>query len=60
MTAPPPQERRVITPPEDKFYGDRMSTVGDPFGHTWHLATHFEDVTPEEIERHMRALFSGS
>lgn len=46
----------IITPPEDKFYGDRMSTIRDPFGHTWHLATHIEDLTPDEIERRMRAL----
>src|SRR3954468_256622 len=31
--------------PEDKFYGDRMATIVDPFGHTWHMATHIEDVT---------------
>jgi PhnB protein len=34
-------------------YGDRMGTVTDPFGHTWHLATHVEDVPPEEIVRRM-------
>ena len=36
---------------EDQFYGDRAGTVVDPFGHRWTLATHLEDVTPEDIER---------
>lgn len=35
---------------QDKFYGDRLGTVVDPFGHVWHLATHKEDVSPEEME----------
>jgi PhnB protein len=42
--------------PEDKFYGDRMGSLADPFGHTWHIATHIEDVTVEEIERRMAAM----
>jgi PhnB protein len=46
--------------PEDKFYGDRMGTLLDPFGHTWHISTHIEDVTVEEIERRMAAMFSTS
>jgi PhnB protein len=41
---------------EDKFYGDRMGTLQDPFGHTWHVATHIEDVLPAEIERRMTAM----
>jgi PhnB protein len=44
--------------PEDKFYGDRMATLVDPFGHTWSIATHIEDVSPEEIERRLAAMFS--
>jgi PhnB protein len=47
----------LVRPIEDKFYGDRMGTLRDPFGHTWHLATHIEDVSPEEIERRTAALF---
>ena len=50
----------VKTPPEDKFYGDRLGTLTDPFGHTWHLASHIEDVTPQEIERRMNAMSSPS
>ena len=40
---------------ENKFYGDRMGTLADPFGHTWSLATHIEDVTPEEMQKRMEA-----
>ena len=49
----------VKTQPEDKFYGDRMGSVLDPFGHTWHIATHIEDVPPEEIERRIAAMPSN-
>jgi PhnB protein len=45
----------VKSQPEEKFYGDRMGTLLDPFGHTWHIATHIEDVAPEEIERRLAA-----
>ncbi len=40
-------------PPEDQFWGDRMGTLVDPFGHRWSLATHVEDVSPEEMGRRM-------
>jgi len=40
-----------LRPMEDKFYGDRMGSFEDPFGHHWHVATHVEDVPPEEMER---------
>jgi PhnB protein len=36
---------------EDQFYGDRSGTVDDPFGHTWMISTHKEDLTPEEVSR---------
>ncbi len=42
-------------PVEDKFYGDRGGSLTDPFGHIWHIATHTEDVTPEEMEKRMAA-----
>jgi PhnB protein len=38
-------------PPTDMFWGDRFSQLTDPFGHMWALATHVEDVGPEELER---------
>ena len=37
--------------PQDMFWGDRFARVTDPFGHSWQLATHVEDVSPEEMER---------
>jgi PhnB protein len=40
---------------EDKFYGDRIGTLVDPFGHVWHVATHKEEVSPEEMERRLAA-----
>jgi PhnB protein len=42
---------RVQRPVEDKFYGDRSGSVTDPFGHVWHLSTHKEDLSPEELKR---------
>jgi PhnB protein len=46
----------VKAQPEDKFYGDRSGSLCDPFGHTWHVATHIEDVPLEEIERRIAAM----
>ena len=42
-------------PPEDQFWGDRMGSLVDPFGHSWSLATHVEDVPEEEMQRRMEA-----
>lgn len=42
---------KVLQPVENQFWGDRMGTVADPFGHKWMLGTHVEDVTPEEMQR---------
>jgi PhnB protein len=44
---------------QDKFYGDRIGTVIDPFGHRWHLATHKEDVSVEEMQRRAKAAHGG-
>jgi len=46
---------------EDQFYGDRTGTIQDPFGHVWHIGTHVEDVTPDELRRRAaeRAKASG-
>ena len=38
---------------KDQFYGDRSGSLIDPFGHKWTIATHIEDVPPEEMERRM-------
>jgi PhnB protein len=42
---------KEIRPVKDQFYGDRSGTFTDPFGHTWTIATHKEDVSPREISR---------
>lgn len=47
-------------PLQDQFYGDRSGTLTDPFGHTWTVATHKEDVTPEEINKRMAAMAAGN
>jgi PhnB protein len=41
---------------EDQFYGDRLGTLTDPFGHVWSIATHKEDVSEQEMQRRMAAL----
>jgi PhnB protein len=41
----------VQRPVADMFYGDRAGSITDPFGHSWHLATHIEDVPPDELRR---------
>jgi PhnB protein len=48
---------KPVRPVQDQFYGDRSGTLRDPFGHVWHLATHKEDVSPEEIDRRAQAMF---
>jgi len=42
---------KVVRQVENQFYGDRMGTIEDPFGHRWHVATHVEDVPPEEMAK---------
>jgi PhnB protein len=37
--------------PDDQFWGDRFGSVTDPFGHSWQISTHVEDVPPEEMEK---------
>ncbi len=50
---------KQLRPVEDKFDGDRTGMVIDPFGHQWALATHLEDVSPEEMKRRMAAMAKG-
>src|SRR5512140_132288 len=45
----------VQRPIANQFYGDRTGGITDPFGHVWYLATHVEDVPPDEMERRMKA-----
>ncbi|HEX8770679.1 MAG TPA: VOC family protein [Acidimicrobiales bacterium] len=48
-------ERQV----ENQFYGDRAGQFVDPFGHKWFVATHVEDVTPEEMEKRAAAAMNA-
>ena len=51
----------VTMPVEDQFWGDRYGVIADPFGHQWQIATHKEDLTPEEItERGKKAMAAMS
>jgi PhnB protein len=43
----------VLRPVENKFYGDRGGEFEDPYGHHWSIATHVEDVSPEEMQQRM-------
>jgi PhnB protein len=46
-------------PVKDQFYGDRSGTLVDPYGHSWTISTHKEDLKPEEIEKRMKAQAPG-
>ena len=50
----------VQRPAQDQFYGDRDGYIIDPFGHGWTIASHVEDVSPEDLERRMAELFGGA
>ena len=43
----------ALRPVENKFYGDRGGEFEDPYGHRWSVATHIEDVSPEEMQQRM-------
>ncbi|RJP72573.1 MAG: VOC family protein [Candidatus Abyssobacteria bacterium SURF_17] len=49
---------QVKMPLADMFWGDRYGALVDPFGHKWSLATHIEDVSPEEIRKRAEAFFA--
>jgi PhnB protein len=49
---------RELSPLQDMFWGDRFGKLADPFGHEWGIATHVEDVAPEEMAKRMAAAFS--
>ena len=48
---------KTVRPVQDQFYGDRTGTLADPFGHVWFIATHKEELTPEEITKRAAALY---
>ena len=45
---------------QDKFYSDRMGSLVDPYGHKWHIATHKEDVSSEEMQRRAASQSAGA
>lgn len=49
---------RELMPVADMFWGDRFGKISDPFGHQWQLATHKEDLQPDEIGKRAEAAFS--
>jgi len=49
---------KLVRPVKDQFYGDRSGTLIDPFGHMWSVATHVEDVSPEELQKRGAAAMS--
>ena len=49
-----------LRPVENQFYGDRSGQFEDPFGHRWNVATHVEDVSPEEMHKRAAEMMGGS
>ena len=51
---------KVVQEPADAFYGDRVAMFDDPFGHRWNVATHIEDVSPDQMAQRAAELFTSS
>ena len=49
----------VKMPPADMFWGDRYGVITDPFGHSWSIATHQRDMTPEQMMKEMAQMMGG-
>ena len=45
---------KILKPVQDQFYGDRSGFLQDPFGHFWGIATHIEEVSPQEMKERMK------
>jgi PhnB protein len=50
---------KEIQPVQDQFYGDRSGQFEDPFGHRWSVASHVEDVSPEEMGKRVAEQYGG-
>jgi PhnB protein len=50
---------KLVRPIENHFYGDRSGTIKDPFGYTWYVSTHIEDVPPDEVARRAEAAMAA-
>ena len=51
---------KLVRPVADQFYGDRTGGVDDPFGFHWYIATHVEDVPPDELEKRAAKAMAGA
>jgi PhnB protein len=49
---------KATMPPQDQFWGDRFGKLEDPYGHAWQMATHIEDVSPEEMGARQQKAFA--
>ena len=49
---------KITMPVDDMFWGDRYGQIEDPFGHSWAVATHVREVSPEELQEAARKMFS--
>ena len=50
----------ILLPIKDHFYGDRAGSIADPFGLAWTIASHKEDLSPEQIQQRFAASIRGS
>ena len=48
-----------IDEPSDQFYGDRLASITDPYNNHWAIATHIEDLTPDQLEERLASLGEG-
>jgi PhnB protein len=51
---------KILKPVQDQFYGDRSGFIQDPFGHLWGVATHVEDVSPQEMKERMQKMMPAA
>jgi PhnB protein len=49
----------LLRPIKNEFYGDRVALISDPFGHKWFFATRIENVSPEEMQKRMNAMYAA-
>lgn len=50
----------ITMPVQDQFWGDRSGSITDPFGHKWMISTHVEDVSAEEMQKRVAAMFAAN
>lgn len=50
---------KLATEVKDEFWGDRVGMITDPFGHSWHVTSHVEDVSEDEMAKRVSEMFGG-